>query len=176
MVRWLIAFLFFLGSCAVPYDAQAQNEGNSSGQTSAETTNSATATNPAPAVPKKVWTNENVGEASGSVSVVGNKNNQKSVKISGNPSDVSAAARIRAQLHKLQTQIDGVNKTLATYKEFEQGEPVSTGGREVNKGYNRVPVEQQIIQLEGKKKDLEARMDALYEEARKKGIEPGQLR
>ena len=38
------------------------------------------------------------------------------------------------------------------------------------------PVADQIQQLEDKKKQIQDHMDAVLDEARKKGIEPGQLR
>lgn len=38
------------------------------------------------------------------------------------------------------------------------------------------PVADQIQQLEDKKKQIQDQMDAVLDEARKKGIEPGQLR
>ena len=53
---------------------------------------------------------------------------------------------------------------------------MSTANREINKGVNRVPVDQQIVQLQEKKKQLEEQISDLYDEARKKGIDPGMLR
>jgi hypothetical protein len=37
-------------------------------------------------------------------------------------------------------------------------------------------VDQQITSLQDKKKQMEAKIDALLDEARKKGVEPGDLR
>ena len=54
--------------------------------------------------------------------------------------------------------------------------PVSTGERDTSKGYSRTPVDQQMNQLLNKKKDLESQIGDLLDEARKKGIDPGQLR
>jgi hypothetical protein len=39
-----------------------------------------------------------------------------------------------------------------------------------------VPVNQQITSLTDKKKQLEGKIDALLDEARKKGVQPGDLR
>ena len=61
-------------------------------------------------------------------------------------------------------------------QEFQSGEPVSTDARELDKGINRTPVDQQLAQLEDKKKQLETQISDLNDEARKKGIDPGQLR
>lgn len=41
--------------------------------------------------------------------------------------------------------------------------------------YEREPIEVQIRALQSKRKDLQAKLDALYDEARKKGVESGEL-
>ncbi|HTZ47303.1 MAG TPA: hypothetical protein VMH20_06910 [Verrucomicrobiae bacterium] len=125
--------------------------------------------------PKKVWTNENLG-GKGGVSVVGDKRDQNYHMTSNGPADPATVARIKKNLERLQTQLDDVNAKLKSYKEFQSGEAVSTGARDLSKGYSRTPVDQQITQLEQKKKQLENEVGDLVDEARKKGIDPGQLR
>lgn len=90
--------------------------------------------------------------------------------------DDATVSRIKKSLDKLQAQLDDVNKKLQTFKEFQDGEPVSKGERDLSKGYSRTPVDQQIAQLQDKRKDLEQQIGDLLDEARKKGIDPGQLR
>jgi hypothetical protein len=80
-----------------------------------------------------VWTNENRGEAAGPVSVVGDKRNQKYPLANGKPSDSANAAKLLADLRKLQTELDDVEKKIATYKEFLKGETPSTGGGDVTR-------------------------------------------
>jgi uncharacterized protein (UPF0335 family) len=46
----------------------------------------------------------------------------------------------------------------------------------MNHGYSMTPVEDQVKQLEEKKKQIQAQIDALEDQARKNGFEPGQLR
>jgi hypothetical protein len=53
---------------------------------------------------------------------------------------------------------------------------VAHSGYLLNKGYGRVPVDQQIQTLEKKKKELEGKIEALLDEARKRGVQPGDLR
>ncbi|MGB7495998.1 MAG: hypothetical protein WBR14_22885 [Candidatus Acidiferrum sp.] len=65
---------------------------------------------------------------------------------------------------------------MKSYAEFLHGDPVSSGARDMSKGYSRTPVDQQISQLQEKKKQLEAQIGDLLDEARKKHIDPGQLR
>ena len=126
--------------------------------------------------PKKVWTNDNVSSLNGTVSVVGDSKGQGKAR-SETKADPQYIANARKQLEKLQAQLDDTNKQLADLTDFSSGKTaVTSGGYEINKGYNRVPVDQQISNLQAKKAQLEGKIDALLEEARKKGVEPGDLR
>lgn len=125
--------------------------------------------------PKKVWTNDDVASAKPTV-LSSTKRNTSQRETPAPSADPAAVQRIRQSLEKLQAQIDDIDKKLKTYKEFLEGEPVSSGGREINKGVNRTPVEQQMAQLRDKKKQLDTQINDLYDEARKKGIAPGELR
>ena len=142
---------------------------------------SSPAQNPAlpaePKKPKKVWTNDNLSDANGAISVVGNS--KAGSKTKSNTSKVSDAQHVllRKQLEKLQAQMADADKQIVELTNFSKGEPSkSAGGIKLGKGYNREPIEVQIRALQEKKKDLQSKMDALLDEARKKGIEPGQLR
>lgn len=123
--------------------------------------------------PKKVWTNDDVKNA-GNVSIVGDKQNQKYTMTK--QADPATIAKYRNNLHKLQAQLDDVTRQLKLYGDFAEGKPVSENGRDMSHGYSRTPVDQQISKLRDKKKQLEDQIDALYEEARKKSIESGQLK
>lgn len=130
-------------------------------------------TNAAPA--KRVWTNENLNEAHGTVSVVGDKRSQKSLGTPSKPGVPANAANVRPDLLKLKAQLDDVNKQLALYKAFEDGEPVSTNVRDFDKGISRVPVDQQMVKLKEKAAKLKKQIDDLVDEALKKGTPPNQL-
>ena len=173
MIRWLLTLVLLLLSLALPSAAQT-NDANSSAQSPSNASAAEPASKPAPSAPKKIWTNENISEASTKISVVGTKRDQKYPLTK--TADPATAERIRKELKKLQGQVEDIKKQLASYKEFQQGEAVSTSGYQLNKGYSRIPVEQQVVMLEKKKKDLEAQIDEQFDEARKKGIDPGQLR
>jgi hypothetical protein len=78
---------------------------------------------------------------------------------------------------KLQSQLDDTEKQLRELQDFSEGKaPATSSGYQINKGYNRVPVNQQITSLQDKKKQLQSKIDALLDEARKKGVQPGDLR
>ena len=173
MIRWLPTLILLLVSWALPSAAQT-NDANSSAQSPSTAATPESANKPAPSAPKKVWTNENISEASTKISVVGTKSDQKYPLTKA--ADPATVERIRKELKKLQGQVEDIKKQLASYKEFQEGEPVSASGYQVDKGYGRIPVEQQMIMLGKKKKDLEAQIDEQFDEARKKGIDPGQLR
>ena len=144
----------------------------------------APATSPAPSAKaptaakktSKVWTNDDVNGLSGPVSVVGNSKNLGK----GGPdskADGQYIQNTRKELRELQSQLDDTNKQLSDLKDFSEGKaPATSSGYPINKGYNRVPVNQQITSLEDKRKQLRAKIDALADEARKKGVEPGDLR
>jgi hypothetical protein len=61
-------------------------------------------------------------------------------------------------------------------RNFKADNSSASGGINPNHGYSMTPIPDQIKQLEEKKKQMQDRIDAVMDEARKKGIEPGQLR
>jgi hypothetical protein len=172
MFARLISLSFLAALFATSGAAQSQE--NVPSQNTAPAPTASTTTVPTPT--KKIWTNENLASAKGDVSVVGDKRNQSYHMGSGQPADPATVARIKKDLEKLQTQLDDVNSKLKSYKEFQEGEPVSKGERDLSKGYSRIPVDQQMEKLLKKKKELQTQTGDLVDEARKKGIDPGQLR
>lgn len=181
LTRWGIFGLCSVWTCA----ALAQNPAPtpSESQSAAPTASTPTAlqggssTTPTEAKKaKKVWTNDDVNNLSGPISVVGNakKSGKTSPETTADPTYI---ANVKKQLEKLRSQLDDTVKQLSDLKDFSDGKGATTsGGYEFTKGYNRVPVNQQISNLEAKKSQLEGKIDALLDEARKKGVEPGQLR
>ena len=157
-------------------------------QTTAPAASAAATTDPAPtnasAPPasaavkktKKVWTDEDVSGISSPISVVGDAKNPKSKNPQQTPPDASYISSVRKQMQKFQDQMADIDKQLATLKNFSEGEPVATADREFHKSYNNEPIAQQVVTLQTKKLDLQSKIDALLDEARKKGLEPGQLR
>jgi hypothetical protein len=175
----------FYATCPNQINAQSssanpsatQNGSQSSAASPEQTPATVTDPNAAPVKKsKKVWTNENMADATGTISVVGDGRASKGKSSPATPADPAYVAKTKKDLQKLQEQIDDANKQLATLKSFSEGEPVGSGTQEFHKGYNNQPIEQQRVNLEAKKKDLQAKIDSLLDEARKKGVEPGQLR
>src|ERR1700674_2369532 len=123
--RPLFALLVVL-SFILPVAAQSSSGSAATSQDPvvASPTAAASAADNTAAPAKKVWTNENLNEARGSVSVVGDKRNPKYSVTPNKPGDPGTGAHMRQDLQKLQAQLDDVNKQLALYKAFEDGEPV----------------------------------------------------
>jgi hypothetical protein len=175
MFRWLFTFALLFPSipCACLAQSATPPEPPSQNQATPPAVNDSPAKNPPP---KKVWTNENLSDTTGKVSVVGDKRNQKYTMSAAKPADPAAVSQFREKLQKLQEQLENVNQQLASFKEFQDGEPVTKGSDEPLKGFTRMPVNQQMTVLQQKKKKLEGQIDVLFDTARKKGIDSAQLR
>jgi chromosome segregation ATPase len=191
MIRWLLTLILLLPSLALRSAAQTQDTPNKD-STGAKPAASADKSAPKQDTratlekkkPKKVWTNDEVTDLPGKVSVVGQANQgveynrgakHKSLSNEGEKQE-SQIKSYRQQIGELHNQIDAADQRIAQLKNFkgENGSP--TGGINPHKGYNMVPLEEQIKQLEAKKKKLQGQIDDLENEARKNGIDPGKLR
>ncbi len=136
-----------------------------------------------PQAPKKVWTNDNVGTLKGSVSVVGAKPlthaDEDEAENEKRPDSNPRRGRIqqyRDAIANLQTQIEDTDGRISKLKNFKAQNGSPSGGIDPNKAYDMVPLEEQVKQLEGRKKQLQGKIEELENQARKEGIEPGQLR
>jgi hypothetical protein len=137
---------------------------------------------------KKVWTNEEISTIHGIISVVGNPAQASSYSESrqwnagsdsGNGNDLErekVVANYHEQLRELREQQEAIDKKISDYRNFKADNSSPSGGINVRNRYSMTPAEDQIKQLEDKKKAIQAKIDAIEEEARKNGIEPGELR
>jgi hypothetical protein len=138
--------------------------------------------------PKKVWTNEEMSSVHGNVSVVGDpaqassssdsqqKNTGSDSGNSANSERARAIATYREQLRQLREQQDGIDKKIAEFRNFKADNASPSGGINVRNRYSMTSTEDQIRQLEDKKKQIQVKIDAIEEDGRKNGIEPGELR
>jgi chromosome segregation ATPase len=134
--------------------------------------------------PKKVWTNDELKSVQGGVSVVGDANQDTERRKYGNAERDSKGidvhheqvANYRKQIQQCREQIDAADKRIAQLKDFKAEDSSSSGGINLHQRYNMVPLEEQVKQLESKKKQLQAKIEEMESEARKNGIEPGELR
>jgi len=135
--------------------------------------------------PKKVWTNDEIKSVKNGVSVVGdaNKNSARHSYVredeeeNGNQdAHKQQVEECRNQIRELRDRIDAVDKRLSQLKDFKADNTSASGGIKMHQGYNMVPLTDQVKQLEDAKKQLQAQIEDIENEARKNGIEPGELR
>jgi hypothetical protein len=141
---------------------------------------------PADAKKKRVWTNDDVGSIKGNVSVVGDKDSDqagsakdsKSVDTSGGGEDPKKARlqQYRDRIADLNAKIADADRKIAELKNFKADNGAPSGGINPNHGYNMVPLEEQVKQLEDKKKQMQANIEDVENQARKEGFDPGELR
>jgi chromosome segregation ATPase len=82
----------------------------------------------------------------------------------------------RERIRGYQSQIDAIDQRIAQLKNFKADNTSPSGGININHGYDMVPLEDQVKQLEEQKKKVQAKLDDTEAEARQDGIEPGELR
>jgi len=134
--------------------------------------------------PKKVWTNDEIESVKGGISVVGDDDPSSGYKVvrktasstNANETRKMQIENYRCQIQELQSDIDAVDERIAQLKNFKADNSTPSGGINPYQGYNMVPLEDQIKQLEGQKKQLNAKIEDVENDARKNGIESGDLR
>jgi hypothetical protein len=173
-----------------PAPAASQAQASAPGANAAAPKNQASDNDQTKKKPTKIWTNEEMSTIQGRISVVGNpeqakadsdsrKWNSDSDSGNSNGNDLErekAVANYREQLRQLHEQQDDIDKKIADFRNFKADNASPSGGINVRNRYSMTPVEDQIRQLEEKKKQIQAKIDAIEEEARKNGIEAGELR
>jgi hypothetical protein len=126
---------------------------------------------------KTVWTNDNLKEVGSSgVSQTGIEKNVSAGKNAPVKPTSPQAAAIRKEISTLQAQLANLDKQIAELQSFNKGERPGDVGLQLHKGYTTEPIADQIRKLEEKKKLVAAQIDTAIDEARKLGIQPGQLR
>jgi multidrug efflux pump subunit AcrB len=126
---------------------------------------------------KKVWTNEEMSSVGGNISVVGDSSQSHNNDGTTNSPKGNNAQRIetyRKLILQYHRQVDALDKQIADFHNFKPDN--SSGGMDPHGRYTMTSSEDRIQQLEDKKKQMQAKIDAIEEAARKEGIEPGQLR
>jgi hypothetical protein len=172
---------------AVPTTPQTSPE-SSKAQAAAKTEDLVPAVQPADKKKKtkKVWTNDELKSVKTGVSVVGDANKgttaqhshaRKDDEENDNPSPhQQQVEEYRSQIRELRDRIEAVNKRITQLKDFKAENTSASGGIDLHQKYNMEPVADQVKQLEDAKKKLQAQIEDIENEARKSGIEPGELR
>jgi hypothetical protein len=167
-------------SGAKPAPQEGSNTGSTSATPSTPRTASTDKTTTTEKKPKKVWTNDEIGSVKGGISVVGDgkSNSRRPAEESHDSYDAHAelVRNYRDQAQKLREQIDAADSRIEQLKNFKGENTSAAAGINMNRGYNMVPVEEQVKQLEERKKKLRAKIDDLEVQAKKNGIDPGEVR
>jgi DNA repair exonuclease SbcCD ATPase subunit len=188
LVRIAVPLLFgaFLAP-ALTFSAPSQSANATGGQSASD----APKPTADPAVqtakkPKKVWTNDEISTAGGpgSISVVGTSAPDANSSAKGNSAKTAPAERSRERqianyrdrLHQLRNELESTEKKISDLRNFKADNTSSAGGINMNRRYSMTPLEDQVKQLEERKKQLQSQIDALEDQARKSGAEPGDLR
>ena len=186
MFARLIFLLLLLALLSCPCRAQSQQP-SSNPATSAKPATPPANGQPAAAQskkPKKVWTNDDMESVKGTVSVVGDPD--PTPEIGGEKGPVASTGEnkvhqrqievYRSRIRDLRSRIDAADKRIAELKNFKAEDASPSGGLKPYHGYDMVPIEDQVKELEIKKKQLQGKIEDIENEARKNGIEPGELR
>ena len=167
----LAALSGFVGAAAS--SSSQNNASGSSNQAAVPTTNP----DKPKAKPKKIWTNDEMPSAAdGGISVVGNTakpTSKKTANVSANEKQVTA---LRERLHLLNNELEETDKKISELRNFRAENTSASGGINMSHRYSNTPVEDQIKTLEDKRKQIQVQIEGVEDQARKNGIEPGQLR
>jgi hypothetical protein len=168
-------------SSAKPAPQEGSNTPGTSATPSTPRTASTDNTTTTKMKPKKVWTNDEIGSAKGGISVVGDgksANSRRPAEESNDSYDAHAelVRNYRDQVQQLREQIDAADSRIEQLKNFKGENTSAAAGINMNRRYNMVPVEEQVKQLEERKKKLRAKIDDLEVQAKKNGIDPGEVR
>jgi len=174
---------FFVASPCLPQSQDAGSTPSSAPKAAAPADNSPSGTSSEKKKPKKVWTNEEVGSLSSPISVVGDAKSSPAAEekkpVESSAGDSARQRQIeqyRNQIQQIRAQMDAIDKRIDQLKNFKGENSNPSGGININQGYNMVPLEDQVKQLEEKKRQFAAKIDDLELQARKNGIDSGDLR
>jgi hypothetical protein len=190
-----LMLLFAASACLA--QSQDQNKNNSTAATNTAKPSVPADTAPAnPPVekkkPKKVWTNDEIGSVGGTVSVVGEptapsrtgsassvedkKKPEPTLNAPGNDARQRLIDNYRNQISEIRNEMDEIDSRIAQLKSFKAENTDPSGGINPTQGYNMIPLEDQVKQLEEKKRKLDSKISDIEIEAERHGIDPGDLR
>jgi len=191
MRRGVLSLAIFAVCFAATFLPDARGQSSSPSQTSdspaqppAQRNSSGNSEPAKSANPKKVWTEDDLNSLKSRVSVVGGPS--KSPKTSQKPpQDNQAAASLppekdpawyHRQLSPLRAQIEEMDAQIRKLKEVQGGKETSDAGRRYHGFDLPMNTQDRTEVLEKRKRELQAKVDALEDQARRNGLNPGDLR
>ena len=183
-LQLLIASLLALSVSSFAWAQQSPQQSGAQAQDATPTAAAkpASARQPAKAAdkkPKKVWTNDDIPSAPDpdvpKPDFFAPDTPHPETKV-GPIEKKDVVEKFRRQLTTLRAQLSATEKKISELHNFKGDNAAPSGGIDPHHGYSMTPISDQIRQLEEKKKLILANIDDVEEQARKQGIEPGQLR
>ena len=110
---------------------------------------------------KKVWTEDEMGKLNSKVSVVGGSSGAAQGSTNPGPKNANADS-FRSRLAPLRQQLEDLDKEIQEMK--------------TAKGSPRENIESQVQIRQARRAKIQEQIERIEEEARRQGIEPGQLR
>jgi hypothetical protein len=182
-VVFITAGIMSLGVCS-PLGAQnsaanGQNSVPAASTTAAPVTTDQTAAadkkdsaTPSPATkPKKVWTNDDMGDLhqNSTVSVVGKqkKNTQPNYRYPPAGQTEYMVKMYRQQIDQLEAQADGIEKQIANLQDAMNGKTVDSSRKYDPWGGRQGDWSAQIAQLEKSKENIQKQIDSIQEQIKK---------
>ena len=191
MRRGVLSLAIFAVCFAATFLPDARGQSSSPSQTSdspaqppAQRNSSGNPEPAKPGNPKKVWTEDDLNSLKSRVSVVGgpSKSPKTSQKL---PQDNQAAASLppekdpawyHRQLSPFRAQIEEMDAQIRKLKEVQGGKETSDAGRRAHGFDLPMNTQDRTEVLEKRKRELQAKVDALEDQARRNGLNPGDLR
>jgi hypothetical protein len=158
------------GGAATPA-AQAQAD-----TTTAANVNATTSTTTATAPAKKVWTNEDMRDVHShdAISTFSTKNNKPANnKPAGNADGNAAAKNYQTQITRLQEKLPPLDEQISQLQAALNGDTVNStrhvGGAKIDDWHD------ELVRLQKQREDIVAKISALQDEARSKGVPANQI-
>ena len=170
---FLLAVLSVAGSAATISHAQNAASAPPSAQSSQDASFASQTAASAPAITKKVWTNDDVSDLrdQSEISIVGAANG-KTAKPGVNRTTASKDAKwYHDQIAKLEAQIPPLDRQIADIQSVLDGTPTGDSKTSTRKyGVKGGDWRTEMADLQAKRDDIEAHIGALQDEARHRGI------
>ena len=179
----MLSLLAFAGPCLCAGGQYAQQSSPTTDQDSATPpAKPANAKQPAKSrqkKPKKVWTNDDIPSVPDPNAPAVDPNSPDAPHPNTTEGPIpkkNVVEAFRRQLTKLRAQLDATDRKINELRNFKADNSAPSGGIDPHHGYTMTPIAEQIQQLEEKRKSIEASIEDVEDQARKAGVEPGQLR
>ncbi|HYL09692.1 MAG TPA: hypothetical protein VEU31_03055 [Candidatus Acidoferrales bacterium] len=169
---------------ALGQSSSSSQPSSGSAPSSKQENSSQTPSSGKPSKPRKIWTEDDLNTLKANVSIVGNPSGARGTlqkkPQAGKPQDLlppeKDPAWYQRQLSPLRAQIERIDAEIRKMKGVQDGKETSDAGRQYNGADLPLNSQDRIEFLGKKKREFQDRVEALEDQARRNGINPGDLR